>query len=268
MIPQVSRLTRFKSFFTRTTSTSAKMTPRKFDFDYNYDPEGTSIVKPDPYADQDPSEAITTTHHGFTYAAKTFSRNATPTRSRSNTPERPPIPSSPSPEYLAISQEPSHKPTDIFAHRKLLILDLNGTLVFRSPHVKRNAYQRMPGQRALRSVHRRPYLLSFEQYLFHPRTRAWLDTMVWSSAQPHSVKDMTEQCFPNHGDDLLAIWARDTLGLKEEDYCMYLFQSLRNSAVLTGTKIAKHKRRRTSRSHGVISESIQQRRLFYSTIHR
>jgi hypothetical protein len=35
-----------------------------------------------------------------------------------------------------------------------------------------------------------PYLTAFRAYLFAPRTRAWIDVMVWSSAQPHSVEDM------------------------------------------------------------------------------
>lgn len=48
---------------------------------------------------------------------------------------------------------------------------------------------------------------------------AWLDTMVWSSAQPHSVKDMVDHCFRAADQDkFLAIWARDTLGLSAAQY--------------------------------------------------
>lgn len=74
-------------------------------------------------------------------------------------------------------------------------------------------------------------------------TKAWLDVMVWSSAQPHSVGDMVGKCFgaaegarstavvkngqivsdaaangEKEGGDLVAIWARDTLGLSEVQY--------------------------------------------------
>ncbi|KAG6838205.1 hypothetical protein C0991_001081, partial [Blastosporella zonata] len=59
---------------------------------------------------------------------------------------------------------------------------------------------------------------AFREYLFHSSTRAWLDTMVWSSAQPHSVNDMVDKAFESHKDELIAIWARDTLGLEEKDY--------------------------------------------------
>lgn len=194
------------------------MPTRKFDFDYNYDPAGTSLVTPDPYTEPPPKDEEN--YNGSSISARQNTRlpmyqarARSPTRSPS-----PPLQLEPTPEYLAVSQEPTSKLDDVSEQRKLLILDLNGTLVFRSPHTKRNAYQLRGVQRPLRSVHRRPYLGSFTEYLFHPGTRTWLDTMVWSSAQPHSVADMTDQCFPSRKDDLVAIWARDTLGLKQEDY--------------------------------------------------
>ncbi|KAF9456880.1 hypothetical protein BDZ94DRAFT_1176734 [Collybia nuda] len=110
--------------------------------------------------------------------------------------------------------------------RKLLILDLNGTLLVRGSHAKRKA----PNQSSislgnpsvqnsrLRAVHGRPYLPSFREYLFHTETKKWLDTMVWSSAQPHSVADMVQHCFAETKEGLLAIWARDTLGLSPQAY--------------------------------------------------
>lgn len=150
----------------------------------------------------------------------------------------------------------------------MLILDLNGTLVFRSAYrPKKSARQDgeqhgdgtgPTGGPRLRAAHPRPYLPSFRDYLFAPETQAWLDVMVWSSAQPHSVRGMVERVFgpevyedtvsgkaqPGDGavDDpktgaalaedtkdlenekgavkprLLAIWARDTLGLSESHY--------------------------------------------------
>ncbi|KAG5640372.1 hypothetical protein DXG03_008887 [Asterophora parasitica] len=205
-------------------------------------------------------------------------RDRAPRRSRSppnrTIPSTNPIPTAPSPEYLAESQKTSiHLPTPS-AMRKLLILDLNGTLVYRTPHTRketrprRRNYHHNRGHdlshdsntssvvsslianastsdptssfsasnpfdpyadpmapRPLRTVHPRPYMPSFRAYVFHPATRAWLDTMVWSSAQPHSVWDMVGKCFPGEGDaetgkktGLVAVWARDTLGLEEKDY--------------------------------------------------
>jgi hypothetical protein len=161
----------------------------------------------------------------------------------------PPTKMGPDEDYLRTSLESSTK-TGVGGDldvdgctvvRKLLVLDLNGTLVYRSPH--RSARERLFGRRSaagdradddvyaqfdpsqprpLRVVHPRPYISSFRQYLFHPKTRRWLDTMVWSSAQPHSVNDMVARCFGDEKDGLVAIWARDKLGLGIVDYGAYL----------------------------------------------
>ncbi|KAL0580458.1 hypothetical protein V5O48_001528 [Marasmius crinis-equi] len=177
---------------------------------------------------------------------------------------------SPSENYLNTSQLPSTHLEDPTTVKKLLVLDLNGTLVYREKHrLPRDDHQRdngpqndstsddvyarlPPGPHPLRIVNPRPYIASFREYLFHPSTRRWLDTMVWSSAQPHSVKDMVEKCFgedaveeEEHGHGrrgrgrgrnnrgqgvevdefgrekrgkLVASWARDTLGLDSNAY--------------------------------------------------
>ena len=49
--------------------------------------------------------------------------------------------------------------------------------------------------------------------------------MVWSSAQPHSVADMVERCFAERKEELVAVWARDTLGLDEQAYSAFSFLS-------------------------------------------
>lgn len=139
---------------------------------------------------------------------------------------------SPSPSYLTLSEEPSSAGE---SSRKLLILDLNGTLLRRSP--------RSSAHSGLRMVYPRPYFPSLKSYLFHEKTREWLDTMIWSSAQPHSVRDMVQRCFGNEeilsdelfttdesqtprrvvrAKHLVAVWARDTLGLSKAAYskCM------------------------------------------------
>ncbi|KAI5824787.1 hypothetical protein K523DRAFT_314651 [Schizophyllum commune Tattone D] len=124
--------------------------------------------------------------------------------------------STPSQEYLIHANRPSTSIHDPTSSRKLLILDLNGSLLVRARWSGTEPAE--PGQRLVRKVHRRPYLQSFQDYIFHPKTRTWLDTMIWSSAQPHSVHDMVDKCFGRAQENFAAIWARDTLGLKHYEY--------------------------------------------------
>lgn len=100
--------------------------------------------------------------------------------------------------------------------RKLLVLDLNGTLLIRS------ARSRGSSGPQLRPVQPRPYMHSFRTYLFCADTKAWLDTMVWSSAQPHSVDDMVDKVFGASRGELKAVWNRKSLGLSEAEYREYL----------------------------------------------
>lgn len=149
---------------------------------------------------------------------------------RNDRPVTPPPPQSPSPTYIKLAKEPPQSLPSSSKERKLLVLDLNGTLVHRSalsrpkdrnaPIALDNKGRPLP---RLRPVHPRPYMNAFRSYLFAPETRAWLDVMIWSSAQPHSVADMVERCFGSDKDKLLVVWARDTLGLKEDHYCTSLF---------------------------------------------
>jgi len=143
-----------------------------------------------------------------------------PPRSRTATP---PPPQGPSSEYIATSDDPSRLLTDPTSSKKLLVLDLNGTLLHRSPRSNKNAPRYpIPGQEGfqprLRSVHPRPYLPPFKSYIFHPSNKEWLDVMVWSSAQPHSVNDMVDKCFHDERHHFVAVWARDTLGLPQHLY--------------------------------------------------
>lgn len=145
-------------------------------------------------------------------ASRARSRTATPPPSRG-----------PSLEYVAASDDPSHPLTDPASSRKLLVLDLNGTLLHRSPRASKGGPRYpTPAQGGfrprLRSVHPRPYLPSFKSYIFHPSTKEWLDVMVWSSAQPHSVDDMVNKCFHDERHHFVAVWARDTLGLPQHLY--------------------------------------------------
>ncbi|KAK0193936.1 hypothetical protein F5146DRAFT_411200 [Armillaria mellea] len=135
----------------------------------------------------------------------------------------PPIPTAPSAEYLELSQQPSTHINDPSSSRKLLILDLNGTLLYREgipqgPRRYRRDRVNGSSEPQHRVAHPRPYMGSFRQYLFHPKTLKWLDTMVWSSAQPLNVDHMVNQCFKGEKQKLIAVWARDTLGLTSAQY--------------------------------------------------
>lgn len=96
-------------------------------------------------------------------------------------------------------------------HRKLVVLDLNGSLLLRS--------------KAGRQVWARPYFKSFLCYLFHPSvatpcqdSKGGLDVIVWSSAQPHSVSFMVESIFGEHAKDLVGVWDRSHFGLTRFQY--------------------------------------------------
>ncbi|KAF8582997.1 hypothetical protein K439DRAFT_1634767 [Ramaria rubella] len=114
----------------------------------------------------------------------------------------------PTPAYLAIARTLSVRVPLSQAPPKLLILDLNGTLLIRpKPRNVRN-----------RPIHPRPYMASFRSFLFHNAVKPFIEVMIWSSAQPHSVNDMVVRCFEDRKNELKAIWARDTLGLDKADY--------------------------------------------------
>jgi hypothetical protein len=190
----------------------------------------------DPYA-VDPYSPEPSYHHTPPLPPSSLSRlpleHSSPRSSPSPPPPAPAPPAAatarPSPSYIDFSSKPSKalpEPT-----RKLLILDLNGTLLLRSPRPPRKAnrtpYQyQQPGSHAYpqaaaplaRRVMPRPYLAALRAYLFAPQTRAWLDVMVWSSAQPHSVDDMVLHALGEDREWLVAIWARDTLGLEGNHY--------------------------------------------------
>ncbi|KAJ7158498.1 hypothetical protein C8R46DRAFT_907603 [Mycena filopes] len=135
-----------------------------------------------------------------------------PAPPRQRTPTPPPPPAEPSAEYIAASLAPQPKSITP-GQRKLLIFDLNGTLLLRSP--------RKYGQQ--RKIYLRPYAGALVAFIAHPAVRAWLDCMVWSSAQVYNVREMVERVFgegegTGMGYILRAVWARDTLGLGREAF--------------------------------------------------
>ncbi|KXT01580.1 hypothetical protein AC578_6355 [Pseudocercospora eumusae] len=100
--------------------------------------------------------------------------------------------------YLDAAIQP---PRRLTAPRPLLvILDLNGTLLFR--------------QNRGRAFVARPHVTAFLDYLF-----ANHKVMVWSSAKPENVDPMCQTLFTQEQyKSLAAIWARDKLGIPEHAY--------------------------------------------------
>lgn len=110
--------------------------------------------------------------------------------------------------------------------RKLVVLDLNGCLLYRDPPgAFRNTRTATSPDR---TSHPRPYMPSLRRYLFHPSTREWLDTIVWSSAQPRNVCKMVQTCFLQEQSKIVAIWARDKMDLNSFDYraCISSYTSM------------------------------------------
>ncbi|WVR04065.1 hypothetical protein IAU60_001064 [Kwoniella sp. DSM 27419] len=151
-----------------------------------------------------------------------------PPRRRDFTPTPPPL-QLPSAEYIKLSQ-PSAITKNDHVVPKLLVLDLNGALVYRNRGAD------------LRKSYPRPYLQCFLEYLFlpdpsSPGPHPW-EVFVWSSAQPHNVRGMVEGTFgprwiegiweeetvrgreAREGGEgrLLGVWARDKMGLAAGDY--------------------------------------------------
>lgn len=83
----------------------------------------------------------------------------------------------------------------------LVILDLNGTVLFRP---NRNA----------QTMIARPFLQPFLRYLFDN-----FKVMVWSSAKPDNVKSLVSKALDNDlRSQLVAQWARDSFGLSPTNY--------------------------------------------------
>lgn len=106
----------------------------------------------------------------------------------------------PSHQYIRIATHPSHKSTTSPTLQPILIvLDLNGTLLFRSK---------------TSSIRLRPYAEHLIHYLLSNFT-----VMIWSSARPHNVEKMCSKLFsPSDLTKLKGIWGRDRFGLTESDY--------------------------------------------------
>jgi len=114
--------------------------------------------------------------------------------------QKTPLPTpTPTSEYLSTASLPC-KPL-LVPQRLLLVLDLNGTLLFR--------------HRAASSYRPRASLKPFLNYCLTHHS-----VLIWSSATPTNVTGVCAQLFtPKQRRQLLGEWARDTLDLTSEEYC-------------------------------------------------
>ena len=127
----------------------------------------------------------------------------TPVSRRSGSPKTPnlnliPKPN-PSPAYLIRAKQ---EPLIVGEPRQLLVvLDLNGTLLFRK-------------SRSGNNILTRPRVFEFLHYLISNHK-----VLVWSSAQPANVENMCQKLFsPDQKAKLVGIWGRDKLRLSDEHY--------------------------------------------------
>ncbi|KAK5098733.1 hypothetical protein LTS08_006111 [Lithohypha guttulata] len=123
-------------------------------------------------------------------------RHASPRKSRTKSPEPPTT----DPAYIA---KASKEPILVDEPRKLLVvLDLNGTLLYRN--------RRAVGQKC----YMRPGVAPFIDYLFDNHV-----VMIYTSAKPDSAASMVSQFLhPTYRNKLAALWARDKLDLTTSQY--------------------------------------------------
>jgi NLI interacting factor-like phosphatase len=128
----------------------------------------------------------------------------------------------PTEAYLVQASQPTQKlsrPRSI-----LVILDLNGTLLYRKDRSRP------------RDIIARPRVKDFLQYLLSK-----FSVMVWSSATPPSVAAMCSKLFSGEQRRLLvAEWARDKLGLSPEQYAQKVQVYKQLSAVWDSDIAASH----------------------------
>ncbi|KAF5631433.1 hypothetical protein F52700_6836 [Fusarium sp. NRRL 52700] len=130
---------------------------------------------------------------------------APPAQRRSSSPHKIPSKASggvpnPTPQYMAQANlSPDRLPQP---RRILIIMDLNGTLLYR------------PNKRRPSDFVERPHAKTFMKYCldaFH--------VAIWSSARPENVNKMVQQLLtPEERERVLVVWGRDSFGLSEDDY--------------------------------------------------
>ncbi|RUP06380.1 NLI interacting factor-like phosphatase-domain-containing protein [Jimgerdemannia flammicorona] len=124
----------------------------------------------------------------------------------------------PSQAYIDLSLRPSVELDT--PSLKLLVLDLNGTLIYRN--------------KPKSGITPRPFLRDFLNFAF-----AHFDVMVWSSAQPENVNRMTE-FFGSHKKDLIATWDRKSFDLSPAQYNKKSL-TIKNLEAIWNKSIAVHR---------------------------
>src|SRR5690242_5376485 len=95
----------------------------------------------------------------------------------------------PTKQYFDITSTPSTKLAQ--PSPKLIILDLNGTLVYR---------------RKTRSITSRPFIEKFIDYLFSADNNFLV--MVWTTSRPENADIMVNFIFGDQKEKLIAVWGR------------------------------------------------------------
>lgn len=182
--------------------------------------------------------------------------------------------STPLSAYFDEAAKPSVRlPDSSSAGKKLVLLDLNGTLVFRPKASGERTFRRRPFVGAFLDYLRElslPFLPALRRNLVCPWTeRLFLFLLlgglgmegerwqvgVWSSAQPHSVGKMVEFLELQGGSkpcDLKILWARDTFGLTPAEFSssspsLYIPHAS-NPSFLLGVQTKRQKPSKTSTS--------------------
>lgn len=107
---------------------------------------------------------------------------------------------SPTEEYLTKACQAAQTLDE--PRRLLVVLDLNGTLLYRTK------------QKGGSTFIARPRVNEFIAYLLRHHK-----VMVWSSAKPENVRPMCKKLFDQEQHDrLVAVWARDTLHISQKAY--------------------------------------------------
>ncbi|OTB19024.1 hypothetical protein K445DRAFT_38016, partial [Daldinia sp. EC12] len=106
----------------------------------------------------------------------------------------------PTPEYLELAAYPPFQLP--YARKILVVIDLNGTLLYR------------PSRHNPTSFVERPHARTFLRYCIDT-----FKVVIWSSAMPDNVKNMCAQLLdPQQLSQVVAVWGRDHFGLSKDDY--------------------------------------------------
>ncbi|KAI0452248.1 hypothetical protein F5B21DRAFT_484013 [Xylaria acuta] len=165
----------------------------------------TNAILPHPLHVPPPfmSDAMTQTPHATPALRRVPSRSPKATQLQDTitqpSPESGGVPD-PTPEYLEVA---SHPPFLLPHPRSILVVvDLNGTLLYR------------PSRHSPTSFVERPYARAFLSYCVNTFT-----VVIWSSARSQNVSNMCKQLLtPEDSAQVVAVWSRDNFGLSKDDF--------------------------------------------------